>query len=75
MRRDVGLGELVVWIPPFGEAFEPANQEAASFLNQPGMPDRDRRGCGPGDRDNRHCHTKYDETSVSVVVHTGEHVV
>src|SRR5215472_6679060 len=75
MRRDIRLGVLTVGIKPFDETFEPADDKATSFLNYPRMPDRERRGDGPGYDDNGHCRDEYGEAGDPIAVHSGEHLV
>src|SRR5215469_11284293 len=61
MRRDILLGVLTVGIKPFDKTFEPADDEAAGFLNHSRMPDRERRGESPSDDDDGHRRDEYSE--------------
>src|SRR5262249_61645274 len=75
MRRDIGLGVVTVGIKPFDETFEPPDDEAARFLNQPCMPDRERTCDSPGDDGNGHRRDESSEACAPIVVHAGEHLV
>src|SRR5215469_1958026 len=72
IRRDLRLAVLTVGIKRFDETFEPADEEAAGFLNQSRMPDRERRSQSPGDYDNRHRRQEYSEADTPIVVNAGE---